>query len=218
MACVVIHSSQTENRELNKRTAESEASPPPARTAAAPYRPSHGVRRPRGTSESRRVGGVHVLRPLDGVQRLDDQHNVAMVASAAKGVFPSRYELRVCGDLQCPWVPDLDAVAARSSFPATLSEPGGGRTGAHSTPLGESHSATLGRPASFALLSTPPGALLRTASPELLSRRSSRSANSPQAFSPTCCASAPAYLHPPAFAESPSFAIDSRLESRQGAT
>ena len=152
------------------------------------------------------------------VQRLDDQHNVAMVASAAKGVFPSRYELRVCGDLQCPWVPDLDAVAARSSFPATLSEPGGGRTGAHSTPLGESHSATLGRPASFALLSTPPGALLCTVYLRQLRRSRPRSANSPHAFSPTCCASAPAYLHPPAFAESPSFRLRLRLESRQGAT
>ena len=56
----------------NKRTAESEASPPSVIPAATPYRPSHRVRRPRGTSKPRRVGGVHVLRPLDGVQRLDD--------------------------------------------------------------------------------------------------------------------------------------------------
>ena len=147
-----------------------------------------------------------------------DLENPAVVSGAAKLGFPSHYELRSCGDLQCPWVPDLDAVAARSSFPAALSEPGGGRTGAHSTPLGESRSAALGRPAMCALLSTPPGALLRIASPEPLSRRSSRSALSPHAFSPTCCASAPAYLHPPAFAESPSFRLRLRLESRQGAT
>ena len=55
----------------NKRTAESEASPPSVIPAAAPYRPSHRVRRPRGTSKPRRVDGVHVLRPLDGVQRLE---------------------------------------------------------------------------------------------------------------------------------------------------
>ena len=76
-ASSLTSSSQTEiaistNRDLNKRTAESEASPPTTRTAAAPCRPLHGLRRPRGTSESRRVGGVHVLRPLDGVQRLDN--------------------------------------------------------------------------------------------------------------------------------------------------
>ena len=54
-------SSQTENRDLNKRTAESEASPPSARPATAPYRPSHGFCRPRGTSKPCRVGGVHYL-------------------------------------------------------------------------------------------------------------------------------------------------------------
>jgi hypothetical protein len=147
-----------------------------------------------------------------------DLENLAVVSGAAKLSFPSRYELWAYGDQQCPCDPDLDAVAASSSFPAALSEPGGCRMGAHSTPLGESRSAALGRPASSALLSTPPGALLRAASQELLSRRSSRSALSPHAFSPTCCVSAPAYLHPPAFAESPSFAIDSRLKGRQGAT
>jgi hypothetical protein len=66
-----------------------------------------------------------------------------------------------------------------------------------------------------ALLSTPPGALLCTVCLRQLRRSRPRSANSPHAFSPTCCASAPAYLHPPAFAESPSFAIDSRLKGRQ---
>jgi hypothetical protein len=147
-----------------------------------------------------------------------DLENLAGVSGAAKLSFPSRYELWAYGDQQCPCDPDLDAVAASSSFPAVLSEPGGFHAGALSTSLGESVSAALGRAASSALLSTPPGALLRTASQELLSRSRPRSALSPHAFSPTCCASAPAYLHPPAFAESPSFRLRLRLESRQGAT
>ena len=60
-ASSLTSSSQTENRDLNKRTAESEASPPSARPATAPYRPSHGFCRPRGTSKPCRVGGVHYL-------------------------------------------------------------------------------------------------------------------------------------------------------------
>jgi hypothetical protein len=54
------------------------------------------------------------------VQRLDDQHNVAVVSVVAKLGFPSRYELRVFGDPHCRWFPDLAAVAVRSSFPAVL--------------------------------------------------------------------------------------------------
>ena len=60
-ASSLTSSSQTENRDLNKRTAESEASPPSARPATAPYRPSHEFCRPRGTSKPCRVGGVHFL-------------------------------------------------------------------------------------------------------------------------------------------------------------
>ena len=69
----LLHS---ENRGLNKRISESEASQPPARPAAAPCRRHHGIRRPRGRSNPRRVGGVHVFRWLDGVQRLDDLHHL----------------------------------------------------------------------------------------------------------------------------------------------
>ena len=96
------------------------------------------------------------------VQRLDDHHNVAVVSVVAKLGFPSRYELRVFGDPRCRCAPDLAAVAARSSFPAALSEPGGGRTGALSTLLGESRRAALGRAARSALLPAAPGALLCT--------------------------------------------------------
>ena len=60
-ASSLTSSSQTENRDLNKRTAESEASPPSARPTTAPYHPSHGFCRPRGTSKPCRVGGVHYL-------------------------------------------------------------------------------------------------------------------------------------------------------------
>jgi hypothetical protein len=73
LAIILLHS---ENRGLNKRISESEASPPPARPAAAPCRRHHGIRRPRGRSNPRRVGGVHVFRWLDGVQRLDDLHHL----------------------------------------------------------------------------------------------------------------------------------------------
>ena len=69
----LLHS---ENRGLNKRISESEASQPPARPAAAPCRRHHGIRRPRGRSNPRRVGGVHVFRWLDGVRRLDDLHHL----------------------------------------------------------------------------------------------------------------------------------------------
>jgi len=54
------------------------------------------------------------------VQRLDDLEIPASVSVVAKLGFPSRYELRVFGDPHCRWVPDLAAVAARSSFPAVL--------------------------------------------------------------------------------------------------
>ena len=48
-----------------------------------------------------------------------------------KGVFPCSYELWAYGDQQCPCDPDLHAVAASSSFPAALSEPGSCRMGPH---------------------------------------------------------------------------------------
>jgi hypothetical protein len=49
----------------------------------------------------------------------------------AKGVFPCSYGLWAYGDQQCPCDPDLRAVAASSSFPAALSEPGSCRMGPH---------------------------------------------------------------------------------------
>ena len=61
----VKDSCTVENRGLNKRISESEASQPPARLAAAPCRRHHGIRRPRGRSNPRRVGGMHVFRRLD---------------------------------------------------------------------------------------------------------------------------------------------------------
>ena len=73
LAIILLHS---ENRGLNKRISESEASQPPARPAAAPCRRHHGIRRPRGRSNPRRVGGMHVFRRLDGVRRLDDLHHL----------------------------------------------------------------------------------------------------------------------------------------------
>ena len=48
-----------------------------------------------------------------------------------KGTFLCSYELWAYGDQQCPCDPDLHAVAASSSFPGALSEPGSCRMGPH---------------------------------------------------------------------------------------
>ena len=117
----LLHS---ENRDLNKRSSESEASPPSACPAAAPCRPHHGLCWPRGTSKPRRVGGIHRPPAARRSPALDDLHGLVWKAwRRCRGVgapplrAPVRHARSRCGE------GTIDALSTDSRAEAHLHHP-----------------------------------------------------------------------------------------------